>query len=45
KVTLCSSKKINLVDAELNEFLLGYKNVFNNKIKVVLCENCTEYDY
>ncbi|WP_195939572.1 DUF3867 domain-containing protein [Romboutsia sp. 1001713B170131_170501_G6] len=45
KVILCSSKKINLVDAELNEFLLGYKNVFNNKIKIVLCENCTNYDY
>lgn len=45
KVVLYSNKKINLVDAELNEFLLSYKNMFNNKIRVVLCENCTEYDY
>lgn len=45
KVMLYSNKKINLVDAELNEFLLSYKNMFNNKIRVVLCENCTEYDY
>ena len=44
KVMLYSNKKINLVDAELNEFLLSYKNMFNNKIRVVLCENCTEYD-
>ena len=45
KVTLLSSKKINLMDAELNEFLLAYKNMFNKKIKVVLCENYTGYDY
>ena len=45
KVMLYSNKKINLVDAELNEFLLSYKNMFNKKIRVILCENCTEYDY
>ena len=45
KVTLLSSKKINLMDAELNEFLLAYKNMLNKKIKVVLCENYTGYDY
>ena len=45
RVMLFSSKKINLMDAELNEFLLSYKNLFNNKIRVVLCENYTEYDY
>ncbi|MGL5693636.1 MAG: DUF3867 domain-containing protein [Peptostreptococcaceae bacterium] len=45
KVMLYSSKKINLLDAELNEFLLSYKNMFNKKVRVVLCENCTEYDY
>ena len=45
KVMLCSSKKINLMDAELNEFLLAYKNMFNKKIRVVLCENYTGYDY
>ena len=45
KVMLYSNKKINLMDAELNEFLLSYKNMFNNKIRVVLCENSTEYDY
>lgn len=45
KIILLSSKKINLMDAELNEFLLAYKNMFNKKIKVVLCENYTGYDY
>jgi hypothetical protein len=45
KIMLYSDKKINLMDAELNEFLLSYKNMFNNKIRVVLCESCTEYDY
>lgn len=45
KVTLCSNKKINLMDAELNEFLLAYKNMFNKKIKVVICENYSNYDY
>lgn len=45
KVTLYSSKKINLVDAELNEFLLAYKNTLNKKIKIVLCENYSDYDY
>ncbi|MGL5312237.1 MAG: DUF3867 domain-containing protein, partial [Peptostreptococcaceae bacterium] len=44
KVMLYSNKKINLMDAELNEFLLAYKNMFNNKIRVVLCENYSEYD-
>lgn len=45
KVMLYSNKKINLMDAELNEFLLAYKNMFNKKIRVVLCENYSEYDY
>ena len=44
-VTLISEKPINLVDAELNEFLLSYKSMYNDKIKVVICENCKEYDY
>ena len=42
---LYSNKKINLMDAELNELLLAYKNMFNKKIRVVLCESSTEYDY
>lgn len=45
KVLLHSDKKINLMDAELNELLLAYKNMFNKKIRVVMCENITEYDY
>lgn len=45
KVMLHSNNKINLMDAELNEFLLAYKNMFNKKIRVVLCENYSEYDY
>ncbi|HBH0601027.1 TPA: DUF3867 domain-containing protein, partial [Clostridioides difficile] len=38
KIMLCSDRKINLMDSELNEFLLEYKNMFNKKIKVVMCE-------
>lgn len=45
KVILMSDKKINLVDAELNEFLLSYKNMFTKKVRIVLCENNSEYDY
>ncbi len=45
KVTIYSDKNINLMDSELNEFLLSYKNMFNKKIKVILCENYKEYDY
>ena len=45
KVMLYSNKKINLMDAELNELLLAYKNMFNKKIKIVMCESSTEYDY
>ncbi len=45
KVTLISEGPINLVDAELNELLLSYKSLYNNKLKVNICENCKEYDY
>lgn len=44
-VTLISSKNINLVDSQLNEFLLDYKNMIGKKMKVSICENCKEYDY
>lgn len=45
KVILCSDKKINLMDSELNEFLLAYKNMFDKKIKVEMCETFTKYEY
>ncbi|WP_131039686.1 DUF3867 domain-containing protein [Clostridioides difficile] len=45
KIMLCSDRKINLMDSELNEFLLEYKNMFNKKIKVVMCETTNKYDY
>ena len=45
KVTLISEGKINLVDAQLNELLLSYKSMYNDKLKFVICENCKEYDY
>lgn len=45
KVTLISEGAINLVDAKLNELLLSYKSMYNDKLKVVICENCKEYDY
>jgi len=45
KIMLYSNKKVNLMDAELNEFLLAYKNILNKKIRVILCEGYSEYDY
>ena len=45
KVILISEGPINLVDAQLNELLLSYKSMYNNKLKVIICENCKEYDY
>lgn len=45
KIMLCSDRKINLMDSDLNEFLLEYKNMFNKKIKVVMCETTNKYDY
>lgn len=45
EVILISKGKVNLIDAELNEFLLSYKNILNKTIKITMCENITEYDY
>lgn len=45
RVTLISEGAINLVDAQLNELLLSYKSMYNDKLKVIICENCKEYDY
>ena len=45
RVTLMSEGDINLVDSQLNEFLLDYKNMIGKKMKVTICENSKEYDY
>lgn len=45
KVILCSDKKIDLSDRELNEFLSSYRNMFDKTIRVVLCETTKKYDY
>ena len=45
RVTLMSEGDINLVDSQLNEFLLDYKNMIGKKMKVTICENCKKYDY
>lgn len=45
KVMLCSDKKIDLNDRELNEFLRAYRNMFNGTIRVVICETTKKYDY
>ena len=45
KVTLMSAGSINLVDSQLNEFLLDYKNMIGKKMTVTICETCKEYDY
>lgn len=44
-VTITSYKNINLMDAELNDVLLSYRNALEKKIKVIMCENITEYEY
>ncbi len=45
KILIHSNKKVNLVDSELNEFLLGYKNSYKGSIKITICENSNEYEY
>lgn len=44
-VVLISKGKINLIDAQLNEFLLSYKKVLNKTINITMCENTTSYEY
>ena len=39
RVTLMSEGAINLVDSQLNEFLLDYKNMIGKKIKVTICNH------
>ncbi|MPQ43854.1 DUF3867 domain-containing protein [Clostridium tarantellae] len=46
KVILQSTKKINLQDVELNEFLCSYKKTIENKmLNISICENVSIYDY
>lgn len=45
KILIHSKKKVNLMDSELNEFLLGYKNSYKGSIKITICENSNEYEY
>ena len=45
-ITLVSSGKIDLNDLELNEFLVSYKKVIEDKpLSVKVCENMNRYDY
>ena len=46
-VIIASSKKVDLNDSELNEFLCSYKKVKdNNTLKIKVFENVNdEYDY
>lgn len=44
-ILIYSKKKVNLMDYELNEFLLGYKNSYKGNIKITICENSNEYEY
>ncbi|WP_251859934.1 DUF3867 domain-containing protein [Clostridium sp. Marseille-Q2269] len=45
-VFLKSSKKIDLNDSELNEFLCSYKKLFNDKqLNITVCQNTTNYSY
>lgn len=45
-IFLKSSKKIDLKDTELNEFLCSYKKLFDNKqLSITVCESITSYNY
>ncbi|EPY6466498.1 DUF3867 domain-containing protein [Clostridium sp. CTA-1] len=45
-VFLKSSKKIDLKDTELNEFLCSYKKLFHDKqLFITVCESITSYNY
>ena len=45
-VIISSNSKVDLQDNELNEFLVSYKKLRDNKIlKVKISENLLEYDY
>ncbi|AJD30791.1 DUF3867 domain-containing protein [Clostridium sporogenes] len=45
-VFLKSSKKIDLKDTELNEFLCSYKKLFHDKqLSITVCESITSYNY
>ncbi|MDD7795793.1 DUF3867 domain-containing protein [Clostridium sp. 'White wine YQ'] len=45
-IMILSSGKIDLTDNELNEFLVSYKKVIDDKqLNIDLCENVSEYKY
>jgi len=45
-VILSSNGKVNLNDLELNEFLVSYKKVRDDKtLSIKVCENINRYDY
>ncbi|WP_040210160.1 DUF3867 domain-containing protein [Clostridium polynesiense] len=45
-IILKSYKNIDLKDVELNEFLVSYKKVINNKeLTITICENTSTYQY
>ena len=44
-LTLVSEKKIDLSDPDVNTFIAGYRQANNEKIKVVICEATSAYDY
>lgn len=45
-VILSSNGKVDLNDLELNEFLVSYKKVRNDKtLSIKVCENINRYDY
>lgn len=44
-LTLVSEKKIDLSDPDVNTFIAGYRQANKEKIKVVICEATSAYDY
>lgn len=45
-VVIRSQAKVDLADSELNEFLCSYRKTLNDdKLKIVICDYCKEYDY
>lgn len=45
-VIIRSEAKVDLGDSELNEFLCSYRKTLNDdKLKIVICDYCKEYEY
>lgn len=45
KITLCSEKKIDLSDKEVNQFITDFRATSEKGVTVVFCETTSKYEY